>query len=137
MNEQLSIDFSVREVPPPVNESELTNYDALDFQLADLMLELNGETNQTLKNCTLEISKHTREGQIAIVCTEEQQTELLKTKVVGRAEDYKPLILDKGYLYLRRYWQYQQNLVQNILSRLAAQKAEESQAQWANERDYH
>ena len=52
---------------------ESHEYEPLDYQLAELMQEFNGEQedkkaqNKTLKACTLEISKHTREGQIAIV----------------------------------------------------------------------
>lgn len=132
--EQLSIDFSAREVPALVNENISTSYEALDFQLADLMLELNGEANQTLKDCTLEISKHTREGQITIACSDAQQTELLKTKVVGGAGDYKPLILDNDYLYLRRYWQYQQQLAERIQSRFGQIEQTESQINWHKER---
>ena len=99
---------------------EEISYEPLDFQLADLMLELNGDKNKTLKNCVLEISKSTREGQIAIPCTDHQQTELKKTNIVGLADDYQPLILDNGYLYLRRYWQYQKSLSGQINSRLQA-----------------
>ena len=50
--------------------------------------------------------------------TDEQQAELLQTNVVGEAGDYKPLIIDQGYLYLRRYWQYQQRLADQIKSRM-------------------
>lgn len=135
MSEQLSLDFSVAEADTPaVIENESTNYEALDFQLADLMLELNGETNQTLKDCTLEISKHTREGQIAIACSDTQESELLKTRVVGGKGDYKPLILDNGYLYLRRYWQYQQQLAERIQSRFGQVEQTESETNWQKER---
>ena len=37
---------------------------------------------------------------------------------MGEAGDYKPLIIDQGYLYLRRYWQYQQRLADQIQSRM-------------------
>jgi len=114
-NEQLSMSFSS---PTPIQDPEENNYEALDHQLADLMQSLNGEKSETLKHCVLEISQHTREGQIAIACTSEQQTELRKAEVVGDAGDYQPLILDKGYLYLRRYWQYQQQLADQINARI-------------------
>ena len=129
MAEQLTMDFAASTQPTDSVETEqensqLDSYEPLDYQLADLMQELNGEQedkkaqNKTLKACTLEISKHTREGQIAIDITAEQQAELLQTKVVGEAGDYKPLIIEQGYLYLRRYWQYQQRLADQIQSRM-------------------
>ena len=121
--EQLSMELPL---PPSEQEEEAIVYEPLDFQLADLMQELNGEKNKTLEECVLEISKHTREGQIAITCSQEQSEALLKTEVVGQTEDYKPLILDDGHLYLRRYWQYQEELAQQIKSRLSQRLSESS-----------
>jgi len=133
MSEQMSMDF-FSDTPPPMEEAEAKTYEALDNQLSDLMHELNGDSgdgkNQILKHCTLEISQHTREGQIAISCNPTQQTELLNTHVVGEAGDYKPLILDDGYLYLRRYWQYQQQLADQIKSRLDIEDIDE---EWAKQ----
>jgi len=129
MAEQLSMDFDASKQSPDSmgveqEDSQLESYEPLDYQLAELFQELNGYSeekkaqNKVIKHCTLEISKHTREGQIAIAITAEQQAELLQTKVVGEAGDYKPLIIDQGYLYLRRYWQYQQRLADQIKSRM-------------------
>ncbi len=143
MAEQLTMDFAVSTQAPDTIEAEPAAYEALDYQLADLMQELNGlqesnkAQNKTLKACTLEISKHTREGQIAIAITDEQQVELLQTKVVGEAGDYKPLIIDQGYLYLRRYWQYQQRLADQIKSRMfpeAEGTDQQEQKDWAQQR---
>ncbi len=137
MSEQLSMfggsDDSIKESPdkiesPPVVDSVTEEYEALDKQLAVLMQELNGlkdkdsdlqtAQNKVIKHCTLEISKHTREGQIAIAVSEEDQAVLLQTNVGGEAGDYKPLIIDQGYLYLRRYWQYQNQLAKQIRARM-------------------
>ena len=144
MSEQLSMFDSqsdpVKELPevkkqiPP--EAEKTEYEALDKQLADLLQELNvfkdkdsdlqKAQNKIIKHCTLEISKHTREGQIAIPISEEHQAVLLQTNVAGEAGDYKPLIIDQGYLYLRRYWQYQNQLAKQIRARMTVdQEADE------------
>ena len=78
-------------------------YEALDKQLANLMVELNSyepETdeakkslNKTLRHCTLEISKRTREGQIAKHITAEQKQTLLQTTVVGEVGEYMPLVI--------------------------------------------
>lgn len=93
-------------------------YDALDFQLADLLQRLNGQADKLLEKMTLEVSKQRREGQIAIPCSQTEQAHLLSTPVVGVAGDYKPLIIDQGYLYLHRYWQYQQQLAGQIKARV-------------------
>lgn len=125
--EQLSMDLSF---PVPTQEPDETHYEALDLQLADLILSLNGDDkNKTLKDCILQVSQHTREGQIALACTQEQHEALLKTEVVGTAGDYKPLILDKGYLYLRRYWQYQQQLSDQINARIEINESTDSEAE--------
>ena len=138
-SEQMSMDFG--SAPPPPEELESASYEALDHQLSDLMHQLNddkGDKNSVLKHCALEISQHTRDGQIAIKCNKAQQAELLKTTVVGKAGDYKPLILDKGYLYLRRYWQYQQQLADQIKSRLTLEEADDDFESWAQQRlDYY
>jgi exodeoxyribonuclease V alpha subunit len=134
-----------RQAPPEAEE-----YEPLDKQLAELMQELNSSKdkdselqaaqNKVIKRCTLEISKHTREGQIAIPVTEEDQAVLLQTNVGGEAGDYKPLIIDQGYLYLRRYWQYQNQLAKQIRARMTVDEdidsntKSENQDSWAQQR---
>ena len=130
-NEQLTIDFSMENATPLEQE---TLYKALDHQLADLMQKLNGESNKTLKECTLEISKNTQEGKIAFACNSQQQKELLLAEVVGGEGDYKPLILDDGYLYLRRYWQYQDQLATLIKSRLEVEALPQNKQEWLQKR---
>lgn len=131
MSEQLSMFDSLPESADSVDTNiPETIYEPLDKQLAQLMIQLNGENNTVLESCVLEISKHTREGQIAITCSAEQQTALLKTKVVGKAGEYKPLILDAGYLYLNRYFSYQQQLAEQIKSRLLRIETTQDQADW-------
>ncbi len=141
MIEQLNMDL-FSDNPPLMEEAEEKIYEALDHQLSDLMHALNGdkgsgEKNKILKYCTLEISQHTRDGQIAIKCSQTQQTELLKSHVVGKAGDYKPLILEDGYLYLRRYWQYQQQLADQIKSRLVVDYIDGDVKNWMDERLDH
>ncbi len=144
--EQIGLDFSVSasESAPAVKEE--IHYEALDYQLADLFLALDKEQsktqNQILKKCTLEISKQTREGCIAIACTPEQQKQLLASKVVAIAEDdndnYKPLILDNGKLFLRRYWQYQKLLADQIQTRMHQQALSITEESWIDKRlDYY
>jgi len=125
MPEQLTMDFDNLATAPPAMQ-EPTVYEALDYQLAGLLQSLNGKPDTVLEHYTLEISKHTREGQIAVACKREDQKELLATQVVGEAGEYMPLILDRGYLYINRYWHYQQQLADQIRLRLVRQGQSES-----------
>ena len=112
--------------------AEYEEYEALDYQLADLLQQLNHKKNHLLRCMTLEISKQTRKGLIALPCSVKQENELLTNKVVGKNKDYKPLILDKGYLYFRRYWLYQQRLAEQINSRLSFENTKKEK--WIKER---
>ncbi len=118
-NQQATVeqDGMSNDITNNITNDEAQSYEALDYQLAKLFQQQNGKDNQTLKQYTLELSKHTREGQIYCACKPFDKTELLSTHIVGGSEDYKPLILDKGYLYLNRYFSYQKQLVQNIIER--------------------
>ena len=117
--------------------SDPTAYEPLDYQLADLLEELDKNNNKLLRQMTLDISQKTREGCITLACNKEQATALLKTNVVGNAEALKPLILERGYLYLYRYWQYQQRLAEQIMSRLRIDK-EGVDKDWGKQRlDYY
>ncbi len=136
MPEQLSMDFD-NPAPASHAEQEPILYEALDYQLAELLQSLNGEPNAVLEQCTLEISKHTREGQIAMCCSKDQRKALLSTQVVGEAGDYKPLILDRGCLYLNRYWHYQQQLAGQIQARMAQPAMSETENSGLNKRLDH
>ena len=108
-------------------------YEPLDYQLADLLEELDQNNNKILRQMTLEMSKKTGEGCIALACNKEQSTALLKTKVVGNTEEVKPLILEQGYLYLYRYWCYQQHLAEQIMARLQGE-SEAIDPDWGKQR---
>ena len=151
MAEQLSMFSASSPVDPIEPELPTSNiplepeYEALDYQLADLMVELNDfvpedekdkkKLNKTLRHCTLEISKRTREGQISNEVTAEQQALLLQTTVVGEAGDYMPLVIDTGHSYLNRYWQYQQRLADQINARIEAKEnLTQKQHAWVDKR---
>ncbi len=135
--EQLSMDFDQAVTVPPPLEKDDTVYEALDDQLAGLLQSLNGKSDDVLQQCTRQVSKHTREGQIAIACNPQQQAALLATQVVGEAGDYKPLIIDKGYLYLNRYWHYQRQLAAMIQARMQTAKKPEIDRHWMETRLEH
>ena len=139
---------SIQDEMPPTELSTEIEYDALDYQLADLMIELNDfkpedekekkSFNKTLRHCTLEISKNTREGKVFKVLSEVQQDILFQSSVVGKGGDYQPLIIDSGNLYLNRYWKYQLRLAEQINARTAAKIGlNEDQKRWTEEKLAH
>ena len=155
MEDQLSMFSNEAVTEKPVKDEALsvdstdTEYEALDNYLADLMVELNSykpddeqekkALNKTLRACTLEISKRTREGQIAYQISTAQKSILLSSTVAGEASDYMPLIIDDKhegtYLYLNRYWQYQQHLAEQINTRIIAKETlSDAQLTWAQTR---
>ena len=63
------------------------------------------------------------EGAEAISCPELKDwlNTLQSSFCVGKPSEFKPLILDAGNrLYLQRYWQYEQDIAGNILSRISS-----------------
>jgi exodeoxyribonuclease V alpha subunit len=118
-------------------EYETSEYEVLDYQLADLIEQLNTKKNSQLRQATLEISKRTREGHIALLCDTDQANDLLTNKVVGAGEDYKPLTLDNNFIYLRRYWSYQQRLAELITARFSFDCKEIVHQKWIKQRLKH
>jgi len=141
----------------PVDDSSLVDkhnveeieYEALDKQLSDLMVELNDfkaddvdeakQLNKILRSCTLDISKRTREGQISSQISSEHRDVLLQTTVVGEVGEYMPLLIDTKddafYLYLNRYWQYQKGLAEQINKRIESKESQsDAQKMWSNNR---
>ena len=102
--------------------SDTEEYHALDYQLVALLVQLNNKDSALLQQVTLQISKQTREGRIGLAYDVTLTEALLANKVVGLGEDYTPLTIDNGFLYLRRYWGYQQRLAAQINSRLYTSK---------------
>ncbi|WP_020393862.1 exodeoxyribonuclease V subunit alpha [Thiolinea disciformis] len=104
----------------------------LDEQFAQLMLRLCEQEHYVLselqKTQLYELaratSQATRQNSIAnrlpSTLSADELTELLKTPALGKAGDYKPLITEYGYIWLNRYWQYEQRLAKNLVARLYA-----------------
>ncbi|RTZ67161.1 MAG: exodeoxyribonuclease V subunit alpha [Aquificaceae bacterium] len=117
--------------------SDPISYEPLDHQLADLLEELAKEKHDTLRQWVLDLSKKTREGSIALACDTAPASVLLQTKVVGDASALKPVIFDNGYLYLYRYWLYQQQLAQQINERLQLCNEAIDKNTWKQRLDYY
>lgn len=80
-----------------------------------ICLDLNTLAGNTISS--------TEEGEEVIACPElKTWLEALRSApCVGLPGDFKPLILDaKNRLYLQRYWQYEQDVARNILSRISS-----------------
>lgn len=116
-------------------------FSALDVHFADFMEKVSGMPSPSLWLAAALVSRSTTEGHICldlaavageklfepgevtetVVCPEIHvwKKELLKSEVVGRPGEYKPLILDnKDRLYLFRYWDYQERLAHLIRCRV-------------------
>jgi exodeoxyribonuclease V alpha subunit len=109
----------------------------LDVHFGRFMGQLAGEEVPELILAAALASSHTREGHICLslpAVAEETLVEgavrcpplsnwckrLATTSVVGRAGDYRPLVLDdENRLYLYRYWEYQERLAQAIRQRVS------------------
>ncbi len=115
-------------------------HSALDRHFADLVIRLEGDASPELKLAARLVSRHQALGNICLPLEEiADQTlpdglsgfdrtpkaipwarKLRKSEVVGSPGDFKPLILDEcNRLYLRRYWEYEKSLSEEIRARLS------------------
>ena len=107
-------------------------FSALDRQLGDFLQRLAGGTAPELRLVAMCASRARTEGNICVLLAEIAAMEgvpglaslrkkLRASGVVGAPGDFAPLILDlQDRLYLRRYWEYEHQLAQAILSRTTA-----------------
>jgi exodeoxyribonuclease V alpha subunit len=105
-------------------------YSFLDQQFAALLLRLCSNCHYALSKALEEklqllacyTSASTRQGVIAAplpsFVNPADINELLNSPVLGSAQAYTPLIIENGYIWLNRYWQYEQALAENISQRL-------------------
>ncbi len=116
-------------------------HSALDRHFADLVIRLENDASLELKLAALLVSRHQALGNICLPLEEiADQTlpeglsdfdrtpkatpwarKLRKSAVVGAPGEFRPLILDDcNRLYLRRYWEYEKSLSEEIRARLSA-----------------
>jgi exodeoxyribonuclease V alpha subunit len=74
---------------------------------------------QRLASCSFPFEHDTDIQPIQCPDLKTWQQALSTHPMVGQPDDFKPLILNNNLLYLYRYWQYEQQLGQNILQRIA------------------
>jgi exodeoxyribonuclease V alpha subunit len=105
-----------------------TEFSALDRQFGDFLQRLAGNSATGVRDAAMSASQARAEGNICVSLGEVAhgkeislaalRENLLKSKVVGEPGDFTPLILDRqDRLYLRRYWEYEQQLAAAILAR--------------------
>ncbi len=112
--------------------NEIPEFSALDRQFGDFLQRLDGESSSEVRFAAMAASRARAQGNVCVSLEEISALEGGPTKaklrkairgsrVVGAAEDFTPLVLDQhDRLYLRRYWEYEQQLAEDILQRSAA-----------------
>jgi exodeoxyribonuclease V alpha subunit len=117
---------------PAIGEVDFSD---VDIHFARLMCRLSADDRRELEIAAALASRATRNGDVCARLSEfaEQPMPLFavtapplapwlallhECPVVGRAGDFRPLVLDeKGRLYLYRYWDYEKRLADNLLAR--------------------
>lgn len=109
-----------------------TRFSALDRQFGDFMQRLAHGPAADVRLAAMSASRARAAGHICVSLAEIAalegapsaavlETNLRSSGVVGWAEDFTPLVLDPANrLYLRRYWEYEQQLAEAIRGRAAA-----------------
>lgn len=103
--------------------NEAKNFSALDRQFGNFVERLHGAHAPELKHAAMCVSRSRAEGHICLPLQEiEIAADVLRaSKVVGAPGQFAPLVLDqRDRLYLRRYWEYEQQLARAILDRVAS-----------------
>lgn len=110
-------------------------YRKIDRHFANFICTLEGHKSYELYLAALTVSRYSGIGSICVDLNEEiigdvpedidekiqlpdldsWLLKLKEKKVVGDKEKYAPLILDGTRLYLQRYWQYENNVVQKLV----------------------
>lgn len=115
--------------------NEGLQFSALDRQFGDFVQRLAGGSAPEVRLAAMLASRYRAEGHICVPLRDVAGTSLEDARAptaaswskklrascaVGGAGEFTPLLLDdKDRLYLRRYWEYEQQLAQTILARTA------------------
>lgn len=101
---------------------ELSHSENADFALAAALSSyFTNQGNVCVDLSQLAGQKFPPEAEEGIICPQLSTwlASLRQHPMVGLAGEFKPLILNGNYLYLYRYWQYEQQLRINIMQRIA------------------
>ncbi len=97
-------------------------FNALDRQFGEFVERLHGGPAPALREAAMLASRRRAEGHICVAVSELPHG-LPRSKTIGAASDFTPLVLEAGRLYLRRYWEYEQQLATALLERAKATKS--------------
>lgn len=97
--------------------NEELQFSTLDRQFGDFIERLHGSASPRLRDAAMLVSRRRAEGHICIPVAK-----LPQSRTVGGGDEFTPLVLDADRLYLRRYWEYEQQLARAILERAARPK---------------
>ncbi len=98
--------------------NEETNFTALDRQFGAFVERLHGSPAPDLRHAAMLVSRRRAEGHICVP-VEDLPAPVRASKVVAAPGEFAPLVLDGRRLYLRRYWEYEQQLARGIRKRAA------------------
>ncbi len=109
--------------------SEEPKFSALDRQFGDFLARLAGSGAAEVRDVARCVSRARAEGHVCIALAEiagaSLREKLRASGVVGAPGDFAPLILDQDdRIYLRRYWEYEQQLAAAIRSRTTKGKVD-------------
>ncbi len=113
-------------------------YSSLNLYFAKYITEISNEQeNPYVFLACAETSRHLSNGHVCVELAEISQKQIgnnnlfypnykdwilsiKKSKVVGTAGEYRPLILDNNKLYLHKFWVYETHIVNSIQKRIKA-----------------
>ncbi len=117
------------------NENQVENYEPLDLQLSRLLCDISGNSSTWLAELFAHLSYRTRNGDICLILVVEKSitipeidpelpmvrlssenlTIVQTLNIVGSNRDsFKPVIIDGKRLYLKRYYNYEYDLLRII-----------------------
>ena len=101
------------------------SFSRLDRRFGEFVERLHGSVSPGLRSAAMLVSRRRAEGHICVPV--EDLPELPRTsKVIGAPGEFAPLVLDRSRLYLRRYWEYEQQLARAIRDRTAAKSPKQN-----------
>jgi exodeoxyribonuclease V alpha subunit len=91
-------------------------------QFTAFMLKLDETNNPAVAEAATVLIEQVQQGRIAIPVKEIDDSpawleKLMQSRVVGLADEFTPMIVDSGHIYIHRYWDYQKRLLNEINTR--------------------
>ena len=94
------------------------SFSALDRQFGEFIERQHGSAAPALREAAMLTSRARADGHICVPLP----AGVPESRTIGSGEEFTPLVVDGDRLYLRRYWDYEQQLARAILARAANTK---------------